>query len=209
MNADTLFNKIKQNAKDFDAYAGDNSYREENGKWLEEIKKDFGEYISAIEGDADSRDCWVYLKDEYISDEMECHTIHERTFEECYDVLSHGISKAESLNDAEIDYATATPEDIDDFNSQEAFNKTKELTDPEEIFDGMCYSSAVEFMSAVSEETSKDFLNTMLAVPAERNYRQYVSPEYRDKYTTEDFLNKIISYLENERGIKFNFNKED
>ena len=67
--------------------------------YLERIKKDFGQYIDKeVNGNyciddcrAFDDGCWIYLKEEYISIPMQCHTIHEDSFRECYKVLKQGI----------------------------------------------------------------------------------------------------------------------
>ena len=81
--------------------------------WYDKIKEDFGHYIESIEGEPGDHDCWVYLIDDYISDEMECHTVHEHSFKECYKVLHSGITHApgdkgygdKSLKENANDYA--------------------------------------------------------------------------------------------------------
>lgn len=92
---DNLYKMIMNNAKDYDEDLSNQTYEEENQTYLDKIKDEFGYCIESIEGDASSRDCWVYLIDGYISDDMDCHTVHEKSFEECYKVLSNGITKVD------------------------------------------------------------------------------------------------------------------
>ena len=84
--------------------------------WKERIIKDFGYCIESIEeGD---HDYWVYLINGYISNVMECHTIHERTLEECYEVLHAGITKV----DGDIDGFGDTPIGAKQTNEEYDFN---------------------------------------------------------------------------------------
>ena len=65
----------------------------ENEEYLNKIKDEFGYCVESIDGDPAYNDFWVYLYDGYISDEMECHTIHERSAKECYEMLKLGITE--------------------------------------------------------------------------------------------------------------------
>lgn len=100
----------------------------------------------------------------------------------------------------EFDSFNATPEEIDYYYSNEYYNKTQEETDPEKKFKNACYTAASQWMSGVTEETSKEFIEDMILPIAKRAYN---SPNHSD----EDYLSEIIFNLENERGIRFDFNK--
>ena len=59
--------------------------------YFKRIKKEFGEIIADIYADDDG--AWVCLKAGYISPLMECGTIHESNFKNCYKVLKEGVKK--------------------------------------------------------------------------------------------------------------------
>lgn len=120
------------------------------------------------------------------------------TVDEVVRNLALKISQSGRMN--EFDSFNATPEEIDDYYSNEYYNKTQEETDPEKKFKSACYTAASQWMSGVTEETSKEFIEDMLLPIAKRAYN---SPNHSD----EDYLNEIIFNLENERGIRFDFNK--
>ena len=121
------------------------------------------------------------------------------TVDEVVRNLALKISQSGRMN--EFDSFNATPEEIDDYYSNEYYNKTQEETDPEKKFKNACYTAASQWMSGVTEETSKEFIEDMILPIAKRAYS---NPNYSD----EDYLNEIIFNLENERGIRFNFNKK-
>lgn len=113
------------------------------------------------------------------------------------------VTKVEKLAESDdIDYFNATPEEIDDYYSSKYYKKTQEDTDPEEKFKDACYTAASQWMSAVTEETSKEFIRTMI-LPIARN--AYDSPDHTD----DDYMDEIIFNLANERGIDFDFERED
>lgn len=118
-------------------------------------------------------------------------------------VTPEEVTKVEKLDESDdIDWSTATPEEIDDYYSSQYYKKTQEDTDPEEKFKDACYTAASQWMSAVTEETSKDFIRSMI-LPIARN--AYDSPDHTD----EDYMDEIIFNLANERGIDFDFERED
>lgn len=114
--------------------------------------------------------------------------------------LYESINSNLKETDEEIDYFSATPEEIDDYYSTQYYDKTQTETDPEKKFKDACYTAASQWMSGVTEDTSEDFIRDMI-LPVARN--SYDSPTHSD----EDYLKEIIFNLENERGIRFNFNK--
>lgn len=102
--------------------------------------------------------------------------------------------------ESEIDFSNMTPEEIDEYYSNEYYKKTQEATDPEEKFENACYTAASQWMSGVDEDTDEEFIRTMI-VPIAKN--TYNNPDKTDK----DYFNQIVFELQNGRGIKFNFNK--
>jgi len=104
------------------------------------------------------------------------------------------------LTESDIDFSNMTPEEIDEYYSDEYYKKTQETTDLEEKFENACYTAASQWMSGVNEETDEEFIKTMIVPVAKRAYN---SPDKTD----EDYFNQIVFELQNGRGIKFDFNK--
>ena len=69
----------------------------EDQKYKKMIQDEFGYCIDEIDVEGPG-EIWIYLKDKYISSEMEGHTIHEQTFKACYEMLKNGIE--ESLSES-------------------------------------------------------------------------------------------------------------
>ncbi len=58
-------------------------------KIIDKIKQHYA--VESVATDSDG--FWVYLKPEYISTPMECGTIHEKSWTDCWKTMKEGIKK--------------------------------------------------------------------------------------------------------------------